>query len=58
MGLRWNAYFLLDYIKDTYAIRIVSKESTLLLKGGGYSKEALIAKFSPGPGTFIRVGRL
>ena len=41
-------FFVLDSITYIYASRIVSNESSLLLKGGAYSAGVLIALLLPG----------
>ena len=40
----------------SYASRIVSKERSLMVKGGAYTTGTLIAKFCSFPGARIRVG--
>ena len=46
-------FSVLGSVKYTYAIRIISKESSLLLKGSTYLTRALIVKSSSVPRTLI-----
>ena len=51
-----ECFFVLGRIEHSYASRIISKESSLLLERGDCSTEAINTKYCTFPGLLIRVG--